>query len=194
MTGVFNRNPPKPGYVFIWDIEQVLTFIRRMQNSTELSDRNINLKLAVLLFLTSAGRCHEICYLNIKFMVRISSSFKLFVTKVTKSWRKGKPPPCLEFHEYSDDEKCSGLHWWIFRKICPVAYSRSKNFLLSHMRPSKEVQSSTIANWVKLVLKMAGIVTSLYKAHSCRSASMGISLKGILKRSMVRGISLAKTL
>ena len=83
----------------------MLTFIRRMPNSTELSDRNINLKLAILLFLTSAGRCHEICYLNIKFMVRTSSSFKFFFTKVTKSWRKGKPPPCLEFHEYSDDEK-----------------------------------------------------------------------------------------
>ena len=43
--------------------------------------------------------------------------------------------------------------------------------LLSHMRPYKEVQSSTIANWVKLVLKMTGIDTSLCKAHSCRSAS-----------------------
>ena len=85
MTGVLNRNPPKPRYVFIWDIEQVLTFIRGMPNNTQLSNRNINLKLAVLLFLGSAGRCHEICYLNIKFMVRISSSFKLFVTKVTKS-------------------------------------------------------------------------------------------------------------
>ena len=86
MTGVFNRNPPKPRYVFIWDIEQVLTFIRRMQNITELSDRNINLKLAVLLFLTSAGRCHEICYLNIKFMVR--SSFKFFQVFFYQSYKK----------------------------------------------------------------------------------------------------------
>ena len=85
MTGVFNRNPPKPRYVFIWDIEQVLTFIREMLNNTELSDRNINLKLAILLFLKSAERCHEICYLNIKFMVRTSSFFKFFFTKVTKS-------------------------------------------------------------------------------------------------------------
>ena len=56
------------------------------------------------------------------------------------------------------------------------------------MRPYKEVKSSTIINWVKLVLKMAGLDTSLYKAHSCRPAStsmakvLGISLKDILKR------------
>ena len=32
--GSLNNNPPKPRYVFIWDIEQVLTFIRRMLNNT----------------------------------------------------------------------------------------------------------------------------------------------------------------
>ena len=67
----------------------MLMFIRKISNNTELSDRNINLKLAFLLFLTSAGRCHEICYINIKFMVRTLSSFKFFFTKLTKSWRKG---------------------------------------------------------------------------------------------------------
>ena len=54
MTGVSNRNPPKPRYALNWDIEQVLTFIRGMPNNTELSDRHINLKLTILLFLISA--------------------------------------------------------------------------------------------------------------------------------------------
>ena len=106
MTGVFNRNPPKRRYVFIWDIEQVLHFIRGMSNNTELSDSNIKLKLEILLFLTLAGQCHDICYVDIiKFIVRKSSSFKFFFTKVTKRWRKGKPPQYLEFYKYSDDEK-----------------------------------------------------------------------------------------
>ena len=74
--------------------------------------------------------------------------------------------------------------------------AQGKNqLLLSHMKPFKEVQSSTIANWMKLVLKMAGIDTLLYKAHSCRSAStsranvLGISLKYILKRGNWSGAS-----
>ena len=33
------------------------------------------------------------------------NSFKFFFTKVTKSWWKGEPPSCLEFHEHSDDKK-----------------------------------------------------------------------------------------
>ena len=48
----------------------MLTFIKGMPNNTELSERNINVKLAILLFLTSAGRFQEICYLNIEYMVR----------------------------------------------------------------------------------------------------------------------------
>ena len=62
----------------------MLTFIRGMPNNTELSNRNINLKLAILLFLTSAGRCHEICYLNIKFMVRTKFFQVLFLPRLQK--------------------------------------------------------------------------------------------------------------
>ena len=123
MTEVFKRNPPKSRYVFIWDIEQVLTFIREIPNNSELSDRNTNLKLAVLLFFKSAGQCHEICYLNIKFDFRTAISFKFFFPKVTKSWRKGKPPRCLKIHEYSDDEKLCAVAC----KICPLVYSRSRS-------------------------------------------------------------------
>ena len=67
--------------------------------------------------------------------------------------------------------------------------------LLSHIKPYKEVQSSTIDIWVKLVLKIGGIDTSLYKAYFCRSAStskaklMGISLNNILKRGQWLGTS-----
>ena len=83
----------------------MLTFIRGIPNNTELSEKNINVKLAILLFLKPAGRYQEICYLNIEYMVRTSSSFRFFFTKCTKIWKKGKPPPCLEFHEYSDNVK-----------------------------------------------------------------------------------------
>ena len=130
-------------------------------------------------------------------MVGTSSSFKFFFTKVTKSWRKGKPLPCLEFHEYSDDKKlcvvaCIDEH---LRRSAAWSTQGQNQLLLSHLKPYKEVQSSTIANWVKLVFKMARIDTSLYKTHSCKSAStskdkvLGMSLKDILKRGQWSGAS-----
>ena len=58
------------------------------------------LKLTVLLFITSAERCHEICYLDIHYMVKTSSPYQCHFTKITKSWKKGKPPPYLGLQEY----------------------------------------------------------------------------------------------
>ena len=93
-------------------------------------------------------------------------------------------------HEYSDNEMlcvvaCIDKN---LGKSTPWWAQGQNQILLGHMRPYKESQISTIANLVKLVLKMAVNDTSLYKAHCCRSAStsndkvLGISLKDILKR------------
>ena len=127
----------------------MLTFIRGIPHNAELSDRNINLKFEILLFLTSAGRCHEICYLHIKFMVRTSSSFKFFFTKVRKGGRKWIPPPCLEFNKYSYDEKLcvvACIDEYLGR-CAPWRTQGQNQLLLIHMKPYKEVQSSTIVNW-----------------------------------------------
>jgi len=83
MTGIFNEKPPKPKYVYIWDVEQALTYIKSLPENNCLSDRELYLKLATLLFLTSASRCHEICYLDIRYMARASESYKFYFTKVT---------------------------------------------------------------------------------------------------------------
>ena len=77
MTGVFNKYPPKPKCTFIWDVEKVLKYIKTLPTNTELSDRTLLLKLISLFFLTSVGRCHEICYycyyLDIRYMVKTFS-------------------------------------------------------------------------------------------------------------------------
>ena len=67
--------------------------------------------------------------------------------------------------------------------------------LLNHLKPHKEIQKSTLAGWVKIVPRKAGIDTLQLKAHSCRSAAtskaktMGISLEGVLKRGQWSGES-----
>ena len=178
-------------------MEKVLHYLKGLSSNAELSSRTLLLKTTMLLFLTSAGRCHEICYLDIRYMVKTICSYKFYFSKITKSWRKGKAPPCLEIKHYPPD-----------RDLCVVScidnyLSRSQSwrdkgqthFLLSHLRPHKEVQKSTISGWVKLVLKNSGIDISHFKAHSCRSAStskakvMGLSLEDVLKRGQWSGKS-----
>ena len=42
--------------------------------------------------------------------------------------------------------------------------------MLSHLKPHKEIKKSSLAGWVKIVLRKAGVDTSQFKVHSCRSA------------------------
>lgn len=44
IPGSVNRNPPKSKYLSIWDVEQVLTYIKRLSNNTGLLDRTLLLK------------------------------------------------------------------------------------------------------------------------------------------------------
>ena len=169
MTGAFNKNPPKPKYTFIWDVQKVLKYIKTLHTNTELSDRTLLLNLTSLLFLTSAGRCHEICNLDIRYMVKTFSSYKFHFSKLTKSWKKGKAPPCLELRAYPQDKDscvmtCLDVY---LKRFSSWSKKGQTQLLLSHLKPHKEIQKSTRAGWVKIVLRKAGIDTSQFKVHSC---------------------------
>ena len=48
---------------------------------------------------------------------------------------------------------------------------KHSQLLLSYIQPFKPVSKETIARWVKVVLKSAGIDVAKYSAHSSRAAS-----------------------
>ena len=70
VTGVFNKNPPNPKYVFIRDVGKVLRYIKTLPTNTKSSDRTFLLKLTSLLFPTSVGSWHKISYLYKHYLVK----------------------------------------------------------------------------------------------------------------------------
>ena len=53
----------------------------------------------------------------------------------------------------------------------------SDTLLISFIKPYHKVSTDTIARWIKTVLHLAGIDTSIFKAHSTRSASTSAATK-----------------
>jgi hypothetical protein len=53
----------------------------------------------------------------------------------------------------------------------------SDSLLISFIKPYHKVSTDTIARWIKTVLRLAGIDTSIFKAHSTRSASTSAATK-----------------
>ena len=103
LTGVFNKRPPLPRYTFIWDVQKVLNYLKCLPQTENLTDKSLTLKLCMLLTLTAASRCSEIKYLNTKYMTKTDSMYIFAFSELTKSWRKGRAPPSLEFHKFEQD-------------------------------------------------------------------------------------------
>ena len=98
MTGIFNNRPTKSRYTFVWDVETVLNYL-------SLSIRVLSHKLALLLPLKVIPRVTEICYLNTEYMIEFEDKYFFTFHKLTKSWRKGRPPLSVEFCAYQQNPK-----------------------------------------------------------------------------------------
>ena len=72
-------------------------------------------------------------------------------------------------------------------KQVPQASNNPNPLLLSYVKPHKPVSSQRIAHWLNNFLALAGVDTSVFKAHSTRGASAsaakakGAALEDILQ-------------
>ena len=49
MSGVFNLRPPKQRHMFVWDIKQVLDFLKEeFEGNDQLSDKELTLKVTMI--------------------------------------------------------------------------------------------------------------------------------------------------
>ena len=190
MSGIFNKRPPQPKYPFIWDVETVLDFLRKLPGNDLLSDKLLTLKVSMLLSLLSASRVSEITNLRVDYLTKHSSVYTFAIPHLTKTCRRGKKPhPNLKFYNFPGDSKlcvCKAIDSYLERSN--VWGVEESQFLVSHIKPHKPVSPSTVSRWLGQVLAMAGINTEVFKAHSTRAASSskaevtGVSLTDIIKQ------------
>lgn len=175
MKGAYNEFPPKPKYVFTWDISTVLDFFKR-QNVKALDLKQTTHKLAALMAICSAQRCQTLSLLEIDNIHFRDSSVTIKVDQLLKQSRPGFTNPILAFQEFEDKRICvySCLKDYI---DITKELRKSKWLFISYVKPYKEVSSSTISRWIKCVLSEAGIDTDVFGAHSVRGASASAAFK-----------------
>lgn len=194
MKGINNERPPEPRYCATWDVVVPLEFIQSLGENHVLSDKNLTLKLSLLLAITSAHRGSELKKLCVSLMNLHEEFVDFTLSGKIKTSKQGKGNKVSKFHQFVED-----------RRICPVsclkAYlerTRSWRYqgdtlgldqlLLSHIKPHSAVSKATIARWIKEILGMSGIDIDRYKAHSTRGAatskasSMGLRIEDIVSQ------------
>ena len=199
LKGVFNERPPQPRYVFIWDIQTVLDFVKCHWSRCDSSDKALTYKLVILMFFSSASRASAIHHLDVRYMLRTEGKFVFTFHKLRKNWKYRKAPPSLEFCEYAEDrDLCvvTTFNEYIKRTYQWRAEKIHCQLLLSFIQPYVEVSNSTVSRWIKETLKLAGIDISVFKGHSTREVSSskasktGLSLAEYCPPTLARVIQL----
>ena len=190
MTGVFNKIPPIPKQPFIWDVETVLDYLRKLPCNDMLSDKLLTLKTSILLAILSASRVSEITNLNTEYLTKSPSVYIFAVAHLTKTCKKDKKPhPNFKFYSFPHEEKlcvCRAIDSYMKRRLAWGV--KETQLLVSHISPHQPVCSSTVSRWLVQLLSMAGVNTEMFKGHSTRSAStskaeaIGVSLTDVIKQ------------
>ena len=91
------------------------------------------------------------------------------------------------FPRFSENESlCPVKSLTLYIERTKELRGNNDQLFISFIKPHHPVTSSTIARWLKLLMESAGIDTSVFKAHSVRSAStsaaamQGITTEDIL--------------
>jgi hypothetical protein len=153
LKGVFETKPALPCYTCIWDVEIVLKYLKNLGPNTELTLKLLTLKLVMLLGL-GESKC------------------VFLLTSLLKTSAPTRHLTHIEILAYPQDPKLCVIN-------CLNAYltrTKSNRFgtsqlFLSVQKPFKAVSRDTISRWLKSVLDMAGIDTTIFTAHSTRTAS-----------------------
>ena len=187
MTGIFNERPPQPRYSEMWNVDLVLGHIRSMANNDKLSLKELSLKTSMLLALVTACRTSELHKIDINHIQIHDNKVVITIAKLTKTRKAGSAPQTIEIEQYHDEildvRRC--LIEYIDRTQ-PLRESETQ-LLISYIKPHKAVKSCTIAKWLRMLMYLSGVDTSIFKAHSTRGActskvnKAGLSVGQIMK-------------
>ena len=188
MAGIFNKRPPLPRYTNTWDVDVVLNHIQNMPSNKDLCLKNLSIKTATLIALTSAARASEICALDTKCMQITDSEISFTVTDLTKTRKVKDTCGKVTFPSFEDSQ--------LDVRSCIIDYLKTtepirtvSKLLISYVKPHNAIKPCSMARWLKTMLGTAGIDTNVFKAHSTRGActskanKFGLSVDQIMKKA-----------
>ena len=174
LKGVFQQRPAIPRYSKTWDVSLVLKFLRKWSPLNSLGIKQLTMKLAMLLALTTAQRCQTLYLLHTNDIEIFSDKVELRVKELVKHSRPGVHLPVFTLPKCQDAvDNCVGhvLSMYLERTK-PLRPTSTTKLFISFVKPHKEVSKSTISRWIKTVMALSGIDTAVFTAHSTRSASV----------------------
>ena len=190
--GIHDSHPPQPRYVATWDVDMVTEHLKALGENSSLTFKQLSQKLALLMALVGASRVSELQALDLRYHSYRPEGVVFQFPTLGKKRVVGAPPKEVLFGAFPDDSclcvmKCLRHYEDVTAQYRKKDPSIPQPLFLSYIKPHGPVTSQRIANWLKEILKKAGVDTSIFKAHSVRGASSMTALrKGVLIEDILR--------
>ena len=173
MKGVFESRRPKPKYDKIWDVSVVLKHLSSLYPNEALSLKDLTHKVLMLILLVSSQRGQSIHYLDLQHLTMEEDTYSFDIAEHIKTSTPRSPHTRIDIAAYEPDSTICPL-------TCLKAYinktkalrNNETKLFISYVRPHKAVSRDTVSRWTKDTLRLCGIDTKVFTAHSTRSASV----------------------
>ena len=95
LQGMFNECPPQPRYQYVWDVGDIVEFLKSMSPNEALSYKDLTMKLVTIMAITNADRASDLHALDRRFLQETPEGMLFRVPGLTKTRRSGGPREVL---------------------------------------------------------------------------------------------------
>ena len=177
VKGVYNKKLIFPRYQQTWDVNLVLDYLKTLSPVNILSLRTLSLKLVMLLALITGQRVQTLHSLDLTFMNIENDHVNIEIHEILKTSKPGKHLPPLSFPAFVEEPRLCIVT--VLKEYIQGTEKlrKSRKRFATYTKPYNQPAISTLSNWIKLMLQLAGVNVKLFKTHSTRSASTSAALK-----------------
>ena len=185
LKGVFNKRPPRPKYISVWDVKQVLAWFKSIGPSESLS-LDLTIKTTMLLALTRPCRGADLAALELTNTKYIPEDVVFSPSHLSKQSTPSHHGVEFFFPYFKDDILVQILKVYEQKTSSFCSHSETNYLLRSFIGSHGPVSSSTVATcrWLKVYLKNAGVDTSRFLvrvAATSKASLSGLTEEDILK-------------
>ena len=167
----YKERPLKARYSTFWPVEKLLNFLKTWHPIHSLSLRQLTLKTIALIALSSSDRGQTLHLASVNNMNVSSNKIEFVIRQKLKHTRKILRPTVITCVKSNIEELDVASHVSHYIDLTKE-YRDDNGQLFLSWKTKKPVVKQSLARWLKLVLKLAGIDTNNYKAHSYRGAGL----------------------
>ena len=167
----YQQRPLRPRYSTFWPVEQLLNFLKSWFPLDDLSLKNLTLKTIALIALTSSDRGQTLHKATIHNMKISPTKIEFVIREKVKNTRKVLKPTIITCVSSAIPELDVASHVSFYLEKTQEYRDEKGQVFLSWLT-KKPVVKQSLARWLKEVLGLAGIDTSVYKSHSYRGAGL----------------------